>query len=127
MTNRNDSTINVICNWKRKFLEPSESIENAKCYHTFLLRYLKQCAEEYLEKKPKLGNQFTRAKSSTNKFIIDRVVVGIPVSYSKASVEATKTAALDAGFKEVVVMHESMAAAAAYGLLVAGTKNAMVC
>ncbi len=127
-TNSSDKTINVICNWKRLLLEPSvEDIQHAKCYHSFIMRYLKQCAEEYLEKKPKLGNQFIKATNSTDRFKIERVVIGVPVTYAETSVEATKQAAFDAGFKEVVVMHESMAAAAAYGLMVAGTKNAMVC
>ena len=121
-----DSTITVIRNWKRMLLESSENIEIAKGYHTFLLKYLKQCAEQYLQKKPKLGKQFTNSSYSSDETTIERLVIGIPVTYPEESVEATKQAALDAGFNEVVVMHESMAAAAAYGLLVAGTKTAMV-
>ena len=61
-TNSSDKTINVICNWKRLLLEPSvEDIQHAKCYHSFIMRYLKQCAEEYLEKKPKECDPFHRA------------------------------------------------------------------
>ena len=79
------------------------------------------------KKKPKLGGQFKALQDSIDEeFAINRVVIGVPVAYPEASVEATKQAAHDAGFREVTVMHESMAAAAAYGLLVAGTKTAMV-
>ena len=109
------------------FLDQTEDIKEAMRYHAFLLGYLRRCAEEYLEKKPKLGRQFAATSpSSDQKVTIERVVIGVPVTYSETSIEATKQVAFDVGFKEVVIMHESMAAAAAYGLMVAGTKKVLV-
>jgi len=69
-----------------------------KSASSYLLKYLKEESEQFI------GGD------------IDKVVVTIPANFNQAQAELTKEAALDAGFGEVRIMKEPIAAGMAYAL-----------
>eukprot|EP00598_Pedospumella_elongata_P008915 CAMPEP_0185013096 /NCGR_PEP_ID=MMETSP1098-20130426/98635_1 /TAXON_ID=89044 /ORGANISM="Spumella elongata, Strain CCAP 955/1" /LENGTH=770 /DNA_ID=CAMNT_0027542161 /DNA_START=108 /DNA_END=2421 /DNA_ORIENTATION=+ len=119
----------------------------------FLLSYLKDCAEDYLTRRPMKevnvidGSQVetkTTITSTTASTIplnssgkedeaiaglraeVKRVVLGVPVNCTERSKRSLKNAAELAGFTEVHFLAESTAAATAYGLTVSGTKQVLI-
>jgi molecular chaperone DnaK (HSP70) len=86
---------------------------------------LKAQAEAYLDRRDhrtfaQMGAAAARPARLT------RCVVGVPVHFDERQRRATREAAKLAGFTEVALMAESTAAAVAYGLFIAGTKNVLV-
>ncbi len=69
-----------------------------KMASSYLLKHLKEESEQFI------GSQ------------IDKVVVTVPANFNQAQSELTKEAALDAGFTEVRIMKEPIAAGMAYAL-----------
>lgn len=92
---------------------------------SLVLKYLKQCAEEYLRVKP-IRDLPANCSLTRTDGEVKRAVIGVPAHFSELERNATRNAARIAGFQEVHLMVESTAATAAYGLLVAGKKTAMV-
>mmetsp|Transcript_18435 Transcript_18435/g.24341 ORF Transcript_18435/g.24341 Transcript_18435/m.24341 type:complete len:631 (-) Transcript_18435:200-2092(-) len=84
-----------------------------------VLKMLKQCIEDYLAK----------GKIKALDYIPDELlnaVVTVPVHFTEPQRQATKDAAKQAGFRHVVTLAESTAAAMAYGLFVTGEKTVFV-
>ena len=95
-----------------------------------IMSELKASAEIYLQRRPTawLGTEKDLIRKGTKPWdgVLRRVVVGIPANHTERKKEATRRAALLAGFSEVHLMVESSAAAMAYGLLAVGKKHVLV-
>jgi molecular chaperone DnaK (HSP70) len=82
-----------------------------------ILIYLKECAEEYLTRKPfkrESGDLFINddnttsskqgKKSASPKVVLTKVVIGIPANYTERKKDAIRSAASMAGFDEVRIL-----------------------
>ena len=105
----------------------SMSVEEAAAR---IMSELKASAELYLQRRPTawLGTDNDLIRKGTKPWdgVLRRVVVGIPANHTERKKEATRRAAMLAGFSEVHLMVESSAAAMAYGLLAVGKKHVLV-
>ena len=93
-----------------------------------IMSELKVSAEMYLQRRPTawLGTENDLIRTKPWDGVLRRVVVGIPANHTERKKEATRRAALLAGFSEAHLMVESSAAAMAYGLLAVGQKHVLV-
>ena len=68
-----------------------------------VLSFLKNAAEQYLIRKSILGLP-NRCEIKDSHGIVKRVVIGVPAHFNERKRDATKRAALLAGFEEVIII-----------------------
>lgn len=91
--NKDDGKISIRCTNKKgaeKLMEPEELASH-------IISYLKNIAEQYLDRRPFKGQENPKSK----KINLHKVVIGVPANYTDRQKDAIKSAAALSGFDEV--------------------------
>ncbi len=82
---------------------------------SYILKYLKECAEDYLTRRPfkELDEDgvmmpYATPPNMRPKVSVTKVVIGIPANYTERKKDAIRTAANTAGFEEVRICQPSL-------------------